>query len=98
MRYILADNAPVNLYARIYYQELSNKKLFHNTSIGSLGDVKVINFNSTPSDKIINKHHFEITLLLYEDSDYRKPLGSHQDIVWFDMPVAVADVLNIQLL
>ena len=98
MRYQLADDAPNNLYAQIYYQDLSNAKLFHTTSIGSIGEVKIINFNSSLSDKIINKQQFEITLILYKDAEYTQSVGIHQDLLLFDMPATVADILHIQLL
>ena len=98
MRYKLSDEAPENLYARVYYQDLGNKKLFHTTSIGSIGNVKIINFYSTPTNQVMNNQHFEITLILYKDPDYTHSIGKHRDLVWFEMPATVADVLNITLL
>jgi hypothetical protein len=98
MRYKLADDAPENFYGVIHYQDLGNDRIVHTSSIGSIGDVKIINFNSTPVEQIINKQRFEVTLFLYDDPEYKQLVGSHQDSIWFDMPKAVADVLNIKLL
>jgi len=98
MRYKLADDSPDNLYVRIHYQDLTNNKVFHTTSIGSISDVKLINYYSPRSLQIINKHYFKITLILYKDSSYSQSLGIHTDLVFFDMPETVAEMLNIQLL
>ena len=98
MRYKLSDDAPTNLFARLYYQDLTNKKVFHSTDIGSIGNVKIINFNSTPSSKIINKQFFKISLLLYKDANYTQSLGIHNDQVWFEMPDTVAEILKIELI
>ncbi len=98
MRYRLSDEAPTNLFVRLHYQDLTNKKVFHTTDIGSIGNVKIINFNSTPSSKIINKQFFKIYLLLYKDANYTQSLGVHSDQVWFEMPDTVAEILKIELI
>ena len=98
MRYQLSDDAPANLFARVYYQDLENKKIFHTTDIGSIGSVKIINFNSMPAASIINKQFFKITLILYKDSSYQQSLGIHSDQVWFDMPDTVSEILKIRLI
>ena len=98
MRYKLADEAPANLYAQIHYQDLGNNRLVHTSLIGSIGDVKIINFNSAPAEQIINNQQFEITLFLYKDAEYSQIVGAHQDSIRFDMPKTVAEVLNIKLL
>ena len=98
MRYKLADDAPDNLYAQIHYQDLGNIRLVHTSSIGSIGNVKILNFNSTPAEQIINNQQFEITLFLYKDPEYSELVGTHKDRIWFDMPKTVAEVLNIKLL
>lgn len=98
MRYKLSDDAPANLFARLYYQDLTNKKVFHTTDIGGIGDVKIINFNSMPSSRIINKQFFKISLLLYKDTNYTQSLGIHRDQVWFKMPDTVAEILKIELI
>jgi len=97
MRYELDKDAPVNLYAKIHYQDIANKNIYHTTIIDSLGQTKVLNFNSVPGAEIINQQHFEITLLLYKDANYSNIIGIHRDLVWFEMPATVAEVLHITL-
>jgi hypothetical protein len=98
VRYELTKDSPDGLYARVYYQNLTNKRLFHTTAIGSLNDIKVLNFKSIGESQIINNQYFEITLILYKDSNYTKAVGTHRDLVWFEMPQNVADILKITLL
>jgi len=98
MRYQLKTDAPENMYAQIYYQDLTNKKLFHTTKLGSLGEVKILNFNSLPSSQIINKHPFQISLQFYSDEGYSDLIGVHRQQVWFEMSSSVANVLSITLL
>ena len=98
MRYELTNDAPGNLFARVHYQDLSNKDLFHTTSIGALGEAKFLNFNSMPDSQIINKRYFEIILILYKDPEYRQALGIHRELLWFDMPETVAEGLENTML
>ena len=98
VRYELTKDSPDGLYAKVYYQDLSNKKLFHTTAIGSLNDIKVLNFKSVGENQIINNQYFEITLILYKDANYKNALGMHRDLVWFEMPLNVAEILKITLL
>ena len=64
MRYKLTTDAPDNLYARVYYQDFRNKKIFHTTSVGGLGQSKLLNFKGPEDNQIINKHSFRIMLIL----------------------------------
>lgn len=98
IRYKLADDAPKDLFAKIYYQDPGNKKIFHTRTIGSLGKAKVLNFNSIASNKIVNHSNYEIILLLYQDEDYSRIIGIHRDFIWFSMPKNVAEILDINLL
>jgi hypothetical protein len=98
VRYELTKDSPDDLYAKVYYQDLTNKKLFHTTAIGSLNDIKVLNFKSAGKNQVINNEFFEITLLLYKDASYKKAVGIHRDLVWFEIPQNVAKILKITLL
>ena len=98
VRYELTKESPDGLYAKLHYQDLTNQKLFHTMAIGSLNDIKVLNFNSVGENKIINNQYFEITLILYKDANYTNALGMHRDLVWFEMPKNVAELLKITLL
>ncbi|PCJ48703.1 MAG: hypothetical protein COA74_08330 [Gammaproteobacteria bacterium] len=98
MRYELTDESPDGLYAQIHYQDLKNNKIFKVTELGALANIKVINFKSRGEHQIINNQYFEIILTLYKDANYTSPVGIHRDLVWFEMPQNVAEILKIKLL
>ncbi|MFT5452602.1 MAG: hypothetical protein ACI9N9_002095 [Enterobacterales bacterium] len=98
VRYELTKDSPDGLYAKLHYQDLTNRKLFHTTPIGALNDVKVLNFKSLGEDKVINNQYYEMTLILYKDSNYTKAVGMHRDLIWFEVPENVAKILKITLL
>ena len=98
VRYALTKESPDGLYGKIQYQNLTNKKQFHTTTIGALNDIKVLNFKSLGGNQIMNNQYYEVILYLYEDANYTRILGIHRDLVWFEMPNHVAKILNITLL
>ena len=98
MRYILNNDSPKTLYGKIHYQDLSNRKQFNTTFLGVLSQAEVINYNSMPNQQVVNQQLYAITLVLYEDADYHNIIGSHQDVIWFEMPKNVAHLLKIKLL
>ena len=97
IRYQLAEDSTDNLYAEIRYQDLTNREQLQSRQLGTLGDVKVLNFNSLPADKIKNKEYYQVSLLLYNDSDYSELVGIHDDLVWFEMSENIAELLKINL-
>ena len=98
MRYKLSKSSPKTLYGKVQYQDLINRKEFHTTLLGRVSQTSIINYNSMPSNQINNQQFYNMTLILYADADYRNIIGSHQEIIWFDMPKNVAQLLKIKLL
>ena len=98
MRYTLNKDSPKNLYGKIIYQDLIERKVFNTTVLGRLSQADAINYNSMPVQQIVNKQFYNITLVLYEDADYKNIIGRHHDVIWFEMPNKVAELLEIKLL
>ena len=58
----------------------------------------MLNFKSLGKNHVINNQYFEITLILYKDANYTNVVGMHRDLVWFEVPQNVAEILKITLL
>ena len=98
MRYSLSEDSPKTLYGKIQYQDLTNRQEFNSLFLGTINQASVVNYNSMPANQIVNQQLYSITLVLYDDADYKNAIGTHQDVIWFDMPKNVAQLLKIKLL